>query len=159
MWLVSSVKIQRCDVESPTAVELISALNAELVQRYPEDGANFFELDSSDVASGNGAFLAAYVEDEPVGCGAVRRLNDADFEIKRMYVAPFFRGHGVGQSMLAALESEAEALGAPRLVLETGDRQPEALALYRRSGFSDIPRFGQYVDSPLSVCMEKRLDI
>ena len=153
----TDVKIQECEIESPAAVELLSALNAELDLRYPEDGANFFELDSSDVMSGHGAFLAAYVGDTPVGCGAVRRLNDNDFEIKRMYVSPSFRGHRIGKAILTALESEAKILGASRLVLEAGDRQPEALALYRRSGFSEIQRFGQYVDAPLSVCMAKNL--
>ena len=74
-----------------------------------------------------------------------------------MYVVPSFRGRGIAKAVLETLETEAQELGASRLVLETGERQPEALALYRRSGFSPIPPFGQYIDSPLSVCMAKEL--
>jgi GNAT superfamily N-acetyltransferase len=74
-----------------------------------------------------------------------------------MYVAPEERGRGVGRALLAALEAAARALGLSRLVLETGDRQREAIALYRRAGFRDIPPFGEYVGSPLSVCMGKEL--
>jgi GNAT superfamily N-acetyltransferase len=61
---------------------------------------------------------------------------------------------------LIALEAEARRLGAIRLVLETGPRQPEAIALYSRAGFSPIPLFGDYLNSPhpeLSVCMAKDL--
>jgi len=74
-----------------------------------------------------------------------------------MYVSPEARGHGVGRAVLAALQTEARALGLARLVLETGIRQPEAIALYERAGFSRIPAFGEYVNSPVSVCMAKDL--
>jgi GNAT superfamily N-acetyltransferase len=74
-----------------------------------------------------------------------------------MYVVPAFRGQGIARRLLTALEAESTALGISRLVLETGDRQPEALALYERAGFARIPAFGKYVDSPLSVCMAKQL--
>ena len=152
-----NIRTEKCDVEAPTATRLIAELDAELDRRYPEDEANFFDLESSDVTSGSGAFMIAYINDTPVGCGAVRKLDNRDFEIKRMYVVPSFRGQGISKVLLAVLESEAQVLGASRLVLETGNRQPEALALYRGSGYSDIPRFGQYINSPLSVCMAKEV--
>jgi GNAT superfamily N-acetyltransferase len=145
------------DPSSPSAKLLIAALNNELMERYPEDGANHFRLDPAEVAPGRGAFLVAYVEGEAAGCGAVRLLESTDAAIKRMYVAPPLRGLGIGREILNALEAEAWTLGASRIVLETGDRQPEALALYRRVGFNRIPAFGEYVDSPLSVCMAKQL--
>ena len=78
-------------------------------------------------------------------------------EVKRMYVRTAARGRGIGGAILVALETEARVLGVSRLVLETGVRQPEALALYRRFGFDVIPPFGEYVESPLSVCMAKDL--
>ena len=78
-------------------------------------------------------------------------------EIKRMYTLPAMRGRGLAGRLLAALEDEARELGARRLVLETGERQPESLAVYRRAGFVEIPLFGEYVGSPLSICMEKHL--
>ena len=73
------------------------------------------------------------------------------------YVAPPFRAQGLGDALLTALEAEACALGATRLVLETGERQPESLALYRRHAFEAVPCFGAYGDSPLSLCMAKQL--
>jgi len=74
-----------------------------------------------------------------------------------MYVEPSARGCGVGRMVLRALESEARRLQVNRIVLETGERQPEALALYQRSGFSRISAFGEFVGSPLSVCMAKEI--
>jgi GNAT superfamily N-acetyltransferase len=102
--------------------------------------------------------VVAYVGGAPVGCGAVRRLEGGDAELKRMYVDPSRRGRGIGRALLAALEAEARALGARRLVLETGIRQTAALALYRNAGFVEIPAFGEYVASPgTSVCLAKPL--
>jgi GNAT superfamily N-acetyltransferase len=150
-------ELRRTDIESPVAVRLITALNAELDQRYPEEGANFFRLHPDEVADGRGAFFVAYLDGQPVGCGAVRRIEPSVAEIKRMYVDPRARGGGVGRRILDALEAEARRLGVTRLVLETGPRQPEAIALYTRAGFSEIPLFGEYVDSQFSVCMAKDL--
>lgn len=153
----TSLTIWRCDFLAPEARALIEALNAELSSRYPEEGANHFRLDAEEVVDGRGAFLIAAVAGKPVGCGAVRRIEARTAEIKRMYVNPAERSRGVGRALLAALETEARALGMARLVLETGLRQPEANALYERAGFSRIAPFGEYVGSPLSVCMAKDL--
>ncbi len=152
---------------SAAATALIAALNVELSARYPEPGATHFRLDPADVAPGAGAFLVARRDGRPVGCGALRRLGDAALvrelgprvgELKRMYVAPDVRGQGVGRALLARLEDEARALDLARLVLETGTRQAEALALYRRAGFAAIPAYGEYAASPAtSVCLAKAL--
>ena len=72
-----------------------------------------------------------------------------------MYVDVSARGRGVGGAILRALEAEARGLGVGRIVLETGERQPEAIRLYEAAGYTLIPRYGEYVDSPLSVCMGK----
>ncbi len=154
---MAGVSVQRGSVGSPVAQALISALDAEIIARYPEENANFFRLDAGEIAPGRGAFLVATVDGEVVGCGAVRRLDDTDAEIKRMYVTPSFRGRGTGRALLAALEGEARSLGATRLVLETGERLSEAVALYERAGFTIIPPFNEYVGARLSVCMGKEL--
>jgi putative acetyltransferase len=153
----TGLTIQRSDILAPEARALIEALNTELSSRYHEPGATHFRLDAEEVVEGRGAFLIASVAGEPVGCGAVRRIEERTAEIKRMYVNPAERGRGVGRALLAALETEARGLGMARLVLETGLRQPEAIALYERGGFSRIAPFGEYVGSPLSVCMAKDL--
>jgi GNAT superfamily N-acetyltransferase len=157
MNLCNELEIRRAEITSPIVQQLILALNAELEAMYPEEGANHFRLDADEVSDGRGAFLVAYRDGQAVGCGAVRRNDPQVAEIKRMYVAPESRGRGVARHVLTALEAEARQLGVSRLVLETGLRQVEALALYRRAGFVEIPLFGEYIDSPLSVCMEKNL--
>jgi putative acetyltransferase len=152
-----SVEIRREELSSQAAQQLIGALNAELEARYPEDGANFFRLDAQEVAKGRGAFLVAYMDGQPVGCGAVRRIEPAVAEIKRMYVDPNARNRRVGRRILDVLELEARRLGATRLLLETGPRQPDAIALYQHAGFSEIPLYGEYIGSQFSVCMAKDL--
>lgn len=152
---------------SDVAASLIGALNTELAERYPEPGATHFRLDPSEVAPGAGMFVVARLSGQPVGCGAVRWLRDpalvrelgpAAGELKRMYVAPEMRGYGIGRALLARLEDEARTLGLTRLVLETGTRQAEALALYRNAGFTPIPAYGEYTASPgTSVCLAKLL--
>jgi putative acetyltransferase len=152
---------------SPVAATLIADLNAELSARYPEPGATHFQLEPGEVALGAGAFLVVRLSGRPVGCGALRRLRETDMvrelgprvgELKRMYVAPEARGRGIGRALLAQLEAEARTLGLARLVLETGTRQAEALALYRRAGFTEIPPYGEYAaSSATSVCLAKTL--
>jgi GNAT superfamily N-acetyltransferase len=104
---------------SAVAAVLIEALNAELAARYPEPGATHFRLDSDEVAPGTGIFLVARWFGRPVGCGALRCLREAALmpelgprvgELKRMYVAPELRGHGIGRALLVRLEAEARAL-------------------------------------------------
>jgi putative acetyltransferase len=153
----ASLEIRCEDLSSPVAQRLISALNAELEARYPEEGANFFRLDGEEVSEGRGAFVVAYMGDEPIGCGAVRRIEPHVLEIKRMYVDPSVRGRRVGRRILDALETESRRLGARRLVLETGPRQPDAIAMYQHAGFVEIPLFGEYIGSQFSVCMAKDL--
>jgi len=153
----TGVTIQRFDLLAPAARTLIEALNAELSSLYPEEGATHFRLDPEEVADGRGAFLVASRAGKLVGCGAVRCIEERTGEIKRMYVSPEERGRGVGRALLVALEAEARTLGMARLVLETGVRQLEAIALYQRAGFSRVAPFGEYVGSPLSLCLAKDL--
>ena len=134
------------------------AFETELSATYPEPGATHFGLDEAEVAGARGAFLVAYLDGAPVGCGAVRLIDANVGELKRMYVSPEVRGKGAGRRLVAALEAEARALGARRLVLETGTRQTAALALYAATGFHPIPLYGEYARSPdTSVCLGKEL--
>ena len=155
-----ALTIRRADLDDAVARALIQELNEELTRRYPEEGATHFRLDREEVAPGRGAFLVAMRGSDPVGCGAVRRFDPdpTTVEVKRMYTRRSARGQGAARAILQALEAEARALGAKRMILETGTRQPEAVALYRRAGFTRIEPWGEYIDSPTSICMEKLLD-
>ena len=154
---IESLRIRRADLDSPNARRLIAALNAELAALYPEPGATHFSLAAEEVDTGKGAFLIGYLKSDAVACGAIRCRAAGVAEIKRMYVAPALRGRGIAERMLAALEQQARQLAVVRLVLETGNRQPAAIALYHRAGFIPIARFGEYRRSTLSLCMGKDL--
>lgn len=151
------IDIRREDLTSATAQTLIAELNAELRARYPGDGSSYFRLDPDEVRPGRGAFVVAYEEGAPVGCGAVRTIDPGVAEIKRMYVTADARGRGIARLVLEALENEARSLGVAKLLLETGTRQPEAIALYAKSGYVRTGPFGGYPPSPLNVFFEKRL--
>jgi GNAT superfamily N-acetyltransferase len=153
-----SVSITRADLMAEVSRRLIQALNAELSGAYPEAGATHFGLAPEEVSGRRGAFLVMSVDGEPVGCGAVRLVDAATGELKRMYVAPSVRGLGLGRRLVDALEAEARGLGARRLVLETGIRQAAAIALYRGCGFEPVPLYGEYCLSPdTSLCFGKEL--
>lgn len=152
----SQVSIERADLDEQDAKSLIAALNAELLLRYPPE-ANHFDLLDDEVSPGRGVFLIARLHGTPVGCGALRVLDDARAEIKRMYVSPQMREQRLGTRILRELEREALRLGICRLVLETGTAQPEAIALYGREGFVPVPCFGEYADTPESLCLQKIL--
>jgi GNAT superfamily N-acetyltransferase len=92
---------------------------------------------------------------DPATSGDVPGSSPA--EIKRMYVIELARGRGHARAILASLEETARASGADWLVLETGHTQPEAISLYRSSGYVDIPHFGHYADAPLAVHLGKPL--
>jgi putative acetyltransferase len=150
--------ITRESVTSEVARGLIAARHEELSALYADSReADFVDLPTRDLVPGAGAFLVAWLDGEPVGCGALRRLGDDQGEVKRMYVAPEARRRGIGRAMLQALEAEARKLGIAALILETGERQPEAIALYRSAGFERCPCWGDYLDSPLAVCLAKPL--
>ena len=101
--------------------------------------------------------VVAYLDDQPVGCGAFKAYDDQTVEIKRMFVHPDFRGKGIAGSVLKELETWAAELGYTAAVLETGKKQPEAIALYLKSGYQIIPSYGQYKNVENSVCMRKAL--
>jgi putative acetyltransferase len=153
-----TITIARAALTDERSRALILALNTELRAAYPEPGANHFRVEPADVEGGRGAFLVVSRGGTPIGCGAVRLLDEETAELKRMYVAPSARGTGLGRRLVEALEAEARALGARRIVLETGVRQAAALALYQATGFHPIPLYGEYCLSPdTSICLGKDL--
>jgi len=134
---------------------LLAELDAELIERYPDEPTNGVEPVGFEEAGG--CFLLARRGDEPAGCGAFRPHDETTVEIKRMFVRVAHRGAGVAGALLVALEVEAGRRGFRRAILETGIHQPEAIALYRRHGYRPIACFGDYAGNPLSVCFGKSL--
>jgi GNAT superfamily N-acetyltransferase len=127
------------------AQELVEAVQQEYVERY--GGPDETPLDAADFDPPTGVFLIgrlAGLDARPVACGGIRRVDDDTAEIKRMYVAPHARRRGLARAVLTRLEEAARDAGYTRLVLESGNAQPEALALYRSSGYTPVTPYGFY---------------
>lgn len=157
-----SVTITPEDPTAPDATELIRQLSAELAFRYDfaDDGSAKFA--PADIQTPRAAFLVLRLDGRAVGCGALRPMDEAGFEdaceIKRMYVAVEVRGRRLAAAILTELERLARGFGYQRAVLETGDRNPEAVRLYERFGYERIPPYPPYLDSARSICFSRRLE-
>jgi GNAT superfamily N-acetyltransferase len=149
------VAVEAVSPGSAEAQALIDELDAELGGRYP--GLPKHGLRDRDVANPLTVFVVGRFNGEIVACGATRPVEPGVVEVKRMYVRPSMRGRGFGRQILAALEAQARQSGVERILLETGDRQPEAVSLYRTAGYAPIPPYGEYAGGPHSRCFEKRL--
>ena len=134
--------------------KLVEALDADLKIRDGEDNAFYAQFNKITAIK---YAIVAYDNDLPVGCGAIKQYSDDTMEVKRMYVLPSTRGHGIATSILSELEIWAKELQYARCVLETGQKQPEAIALYKKQGYQIIPNYGQYEGITNSVCFEKLL--
>jgi GNAT superfamily N-acetyltransferase len=148
------VIIREVDWYDPAGEALRLAQREELSERY---GRSDSEPGPAPTAADVALFLVAFDGEEAIGCGGLRPLDQTHGEIKRMFVRLSYRGKGVSTAILRGLEAAARDRGWERLVLETGDRQPDAMRFYEREGYSPIPRFGYYVDSELSRCYERVL--
>ena len=129
----------RIDVEP--GLTLVAALLDELRAIYGDEDEDTPSPD--DLAPPKGLFFVAR-DGEPLGCGGIKRFSDGIGEVKRMYVVPGARRSGVARAVLAEVEAEARRQGYRELRLETGLRQPEAIALYQSAGFELIPCWGIY---------------
>jgi GNAT superfamily N-acetyltransferase len=159
---LSEIRVERVSVTHPDAALLVEEVQEEYTRRY--GGRDETPIDPAYFEAPLGAFFVGYLAETPVVTGAWRRRADVTFagtrltaEVKRMYVAPSARGRGLARAMLARLEETARDAGVEAMVLETGIRQPEAIALYESAGYTPVPGFGFYKDAPLSRCFAKTL--
>ena len=147
--------IEERSADDPELAALLDAAFAELVARYGAEGR-------SQVKAAARYLVVLDDDGSAVGCGAVQAFgpdseHHGDGELKRMYVLPAARGRGMARALLAGLEELARAAGHPVLRLATGERQPEAVALYESSGYVRTTPWGKYVDQPLAFCHAKEL--
>jgi len=139
----------------PISIQLVEALWREEVQLYGNSGPCKFRPD--EIAGPLSRFLVAVLSGEAVGCGAIRPLADGVAEIKRMFVIPRARRQGIGRQLIDELVQQARELKYHTVRLETGVRQPEAIALYEGAGFTRIPCWGEFANDPVSICFEKQI--
>jgi putative acetyltransferase len=144
--------------EGPRQAEvrrIIAESGAYLQALYPSESNHLVDVDA--LAAPDAVFLVARRNEELLGSIAFRIIAPGHAEIKRMFVRAEARGIGVGRRLLEALEDAARQRSVDRISLETGIKQPEAIGLYRASGYQDCPPFGTYSHDPLSLFMTKRL--
>ena len=155
------LRIDRVGYGHADATRLIDRVQLEYAALYgtPDEGP----IDPLMFDPPHGSFYVGYLDGLPVATGAWRRRpveafgSTATAEIKRMYVVRSARGQGHARRILAHLEQTARASGVDSLILETGVQQPEAIALYQSAGYTPIPAFGHYRDSPLCRCFGRSL--
>jgi len=134
---------------------LINELDEELLIRYPKEG--IFTLDFNQTKINTATFVVAYSNNIPVGCVAILPMSRECVELKRFFVKKAHRGKGIASEILLFMESEIKRQGYSVIKLETGPYQPESLHLYKKFGFFEIEKFGEYINSKYSICLEKKL--
>ncbi|MCU0903999.1 MAG: helix-turn-helix domain-containing GNAT family N-acetyltransferase [Tabrizicola sp.] len=151
------LQIRQADPDSPEALACQRAYFDEILARVAIAKPEYFPLPDPGAESyrpPQGRFLIAWSDDLPIGCVGLRALDDSIAEVKRLWVDASARGQGLSRRLMAAIEDEARAMGYRRLRLDTNSALTEAIALYRASGWTDIP---PYTTPPADVWMEKPL--
>ncbi len=148
------LKIHRTDSDNLSFIGLVKQLDADLAIRDGKDHSFYAQYNGIDAIR---HVVIAFENDEPVACGAIKEYEEDIMEIKRMYTSPQHRGKNIGSMVLAELEKWASELGVLKCILETGKKQPEAIALYKKNGYSICENYGQYAGIDNSVCFEKIL--
>jgi putative acetyltransferase len=144
----------RTDSKNEDFRHLVTLLDASLAETDGDEHAFYHQFNGIDNIK---YVLVAYLDNVAVGCGAIKEYEADTVEVKRMYVLPNYRGQGVASQILGALENWAVELGYDYCVLETGKRQPDAIALYQKNNYEIIVNYGQYTEVENSVCMKKRV--
>jgi GNAT superfamily N-acetyltransferase len=148
------IKFIRTNSGNRDFIELVKQLDADLAVRDGEEHAFYSQFNTLINIK---HVIVAYSGNNPVGCGAIKEYNAGSVEVKRMYVLPANRKEGIASRILSELEIWATELSYNKCILETGKKQPEAIQLYKKNGYTIIPNYGQYAGVENSVCFEKLL--
>lgn len=150
-----NLSVVRTDATHPDFVALVKLLDAELALRDGQDHAFYSQFNKVDTIK---YAIVLYDGSNVIACGAIKHFNHSSMEVKRMYTLPAYRGRGVASRVLKELEKWTVELNYISCVLETGKRQPEAIALYEKNGYAITENYGQYVGMDNSVCFIKQLN-
>ena len=148
------VQLLRTDSSNPDFQSLVKKLDAYLAFIDGEETAFYSQYNKIDMLK-NAVVL--FEDGNALACGAIKKMDENSMEVKRMYTDEASRGKGFAKKVLTELEDWARELGFEFCVLETGKRQPDAIALYEKCGYQKIPNYGQYIGIENSVCFQKPL--
>ncbi len=146
--------LSRTTSENPDFISLVILLDEDLKIRDGEDHEFYAQINKTAILKN---VVVCYQKDIAIGCGAFREINTQTVELKRMFVDSEFRGKGIASKILLELENWALELNYTQVILETGINQPEAIALYKKMGYSVTENYGQYTGVENSVCMKKKI--
>ncbi|MBW1657812.1 GNAT family N-acetyltransferase [Flavobacterium quisquiliarum] len=151
--MTENISIKITNPDSDEAFPILEELSANLHLRFGSDGRNSF----TDWENNNESFVfvVAEMNNEIVGCGAVRPINKTIGEVKRMYSK--FSRKKIGQTILTFLEKEAKKIGFTELVLETRVKNESAVHFYQKQQYKVIPNYGKYINRPEAICFGKTL--
>ena len=149
------IKIVRTNSENVDFIGLVKYLDADLAERDGEDHAFYNQFNKLDRIK---HVVILYDNKKPVACGAIKAYEPNIMEIKRMYTITKSRGKGFAIKILSELEKWTVELHYKKCILETGKKQPEAIQLYKKNGYSIISNYGQYSHVENSLCYEKMLN-
>jgi GNAT superfamily N-acetyltransferase len=153
---VTMLRLVRTDSDNPDFIHLVALLDADLAIRDGEDTAFYSQFNKINSIR---YVVVAYDHGKPLGCGAIKEYDKTTMEVKRMYVSPDGRKKGVASKILSELEQWARELSCEKCILETGKRQPEAIRLYEKCGYTLMSsNYGQYAGVENSLCFEKRIN-
>ena len=146
------IEILRTDSSNTDFINLVKFLDIDLAIRDGDEHSFYAQFNKLDAIK----YVVLAVENgQAVGCGAIKEYDLDTMEVKRMYTSPQSRGKKIASRVLAELENWAKELSYKRCILETGNKQPEAIALYNRNSYQRILNYGQYANVENSLCFEK----
>lgn len=140
----SDLRFRHVPVSSGDGAAMVAAMVAEMRELYDGldiEGDDMPKAGAAELGPPGGTFLVGYRDGRPVCGGGIKRLPDGACEIKRMYVVPGERRKGLARVLLHALEDAARDLGYTTARLDTGPRQPHAVAFYTTEGYRQVPNF------------------
>ena len=146
------INIIRTDSKNKDFSKLVKELDAYLKITDGDEHDFYNQFNSIDILNN---VVIAYVNNKPAGCGTFKEFESSSVEIKRMFTKTEMRGNGIASEILKALELWASELNYKACVLETGIRQKEAVALYKKNNYKSITNYGQYVNMDNSLCFKK----
>ncbi|KRT17662.1 GNAT family acetyltransferase [Pedobacter ginsenosidimutans] len=152
---MSNLTLIRTDSDNADFRTLVSLLDQDLAVRDGDDHAFYAQFNKVDTIK---EVVVAFQDGTPAGCGAIKPFSATEAEVKRMFVHPDYRNQGIAAKILNELEYRATEMGFSACVLETGKKQPEAIALYQKVGYHITPNYGQYIGVDNGVCMSKPLN-
>ena len=148
------IKLVRTNSENIDFINLVKDLDAFLKITDGDEHEFYNQYNNIDVIKHT---VVAYLNNQPVGCGALKPFDIESIEIKRMFTQSEARGNGIATKILQELEAWAKELNYKSCILETGFRQIEAIALYKKNSYQLMPNYGQYINVVNSLCYKKHL--